>query len=67
MSTCLSHQSESVIRAKAEPIQKVFYDLLENDDFVDSISIGANGTRKVKRRFEMTKEKMGNILNADAN
>ena len=67
MSTCLSHYSEETIKAKTEPIRKVFYDLLENDNFVDAITIGTNGTRKVKRRFKMTKEKLGNILNADTN
>ncbi len=67
MSTCLSHHSESEIKAKAGPIRRVFYDLLENDDFVDAISIGTNGTRKVKRRFAMTREKLGKILNADTN
>ena len=67
MSTCLSHYSEETIKAKTEPIRKVFYDLLENDNFVDAITIGTNGTRKIKRRFKMTKEKLGNILNADTN
>ena len=67
MSTCLSQYNESTIEVKSDPIRKVFYDLLENDDFFDAISYGTNGTHKVKLRFEKTKEKLRNILNADTN
>jgi hypothetical protein len=51
-STGLSNYSSSIIEAKAEKIRFSFYDLLSDEDFYKSISVGTNEQKKVRTRFE---------------
>lgn len=67
MCTGLSRYSEEQIRACADPLRESVYRLLDDEDFNISITYGPNDPRKVRHRFQMTRQKFGEILGAQAN
>ena len=64
MSTGLSRYTEDRIRTFAEPLRKAVYALLTDEDFDFSITYATNGLKQVKTRFQMSREKLGEILGA---
>ena len=56
MSTVLSRHSEPVVEARARKIKSVFYSLMEDEEFMTSITYGPNDMKKVRERFGLAKE-----------
>lgn len=63
-STELARYSEHAVKLKAQPIQQVFFRLMGDQDFVNSISIGTSGRKAVQMRFRMVKGMLGEVLGA---
>ena len=53
MSTGLSRYPEHLVESRAEMLRKGFYQLMAAEDFIDSITYGTNGARKVISRFQI--------------
>ena len=64
MSTGLSHYAKDRVEACSEWLQEAMNDLFADDEFNSAITYGPNDARKVKRRFEMTRETFKEILGA---
>ena len=64
MSTGLSHYAEEQVRTCAEPLRQAVYTLLEDEEFNTAITYGTNDTKRVRRRFEMSGQRMEEILGA---
>ena len=64
MSTELSRYSESLVEARADEVRSAFYSLMENGEFITSITYGTNDTKKVTFRFAEAKEAFKEALNA---
>jgi len=45
-------------------IRDGFYALMENDDFIESITLGTNQVNRVKRRFDLAKQMIEEAINA---
>ncbi len=54
MVTGLSRYPEHVVEARAEQLRTGLHLLLEDRDFVESISLGTNQVNRVKYRFSRT-------------
>ena len=64
MSTGLSRYTEKRIRACAAPLRESVYRLLDDEEFNISITYGPNDPRKVRHRFQVTRQKFEEILGA---
>ena len=64
MSTGLSKNDPRFVADRAEIVRKAFYDLMENEEFQDSITRGPNSLKQVKARFSITRDILGKALNA---
>ncbi len=64
MSTGLSRYAEDHVRTCAMPLRCAVYELLKNENFNIAISYGPNDSRKVRTRFQMSREKFREILGA---
>ena len=64
MSTGLSKYEPQFVEARSEAVRNAFYDLMGNERFVDSITRGPNSLKQVKRRFEITRKVLGEVLGA---
>lgn len=64
MSTGLSHYAKDRVEACTELLREAMNDLFTDDEFIDAITYGPNDARKVKRRFEMTRETFKEKLGA---
>lgn len=62
MSTGLSRYPEASVSARAERLKEAVRDLSKDERFDDAISIGTNDTRRVRTRFDMTREILQDIL-----
>lgn len=62
MSTGLSHYSEKLVASRAELIQDAFFDLMEDREFMTSITYGTNDVRRVKYRFEAVNAVLGMVM-----
>ena len=65
MSTGLSRYAEDRIRMRAEPLREAVHALLADEDFDFSITYATNGLKQVKTRFQMSREKLEEVLGAD--
>ena len=65
MSTGLSHYTEDQVKTSAGPLRQAVYRLLEDEEFTAAITYGTNATKKVRCRFEMSVQKIEEILGAD--
>jgi Protein of unknown function DUF262 len=67
MSTSLSYYPEHFVEASAKKLKKEFYLLLQDDYFIESITLGTNQVNRVRYRFsqmtEMFKEVLGDHSN----
>lgn len=64
MSTGLSRYSETLVKERSESLKEAFYNLMENLDFEDSITLSTNSTRKVRTRFGMTRAMFQEVFDA---
>ena len=64
MCTGLAKYEEAVVHSQRKTLLSAFYNLLEDEDFNDAISLGTNQTSKVKRRFEMAGGMFREVLGA---
>lgn len=64
MSTGLSHYQEHVVEARAEDLRNAFYYLMQEHDFIQSITYGPNDARKVKIRFAKIKTMLQEVFGA---
>lgn len=64
MCTGLARYGGKEVKSKEAAFQAAFYNLLEDEEFDDAISLGTNQTNKVKRRFEMTNEMIQEVFGA---
>ena len=62
MSTGLSKYDPRLVEAHAGAVQDVFYHLMENEDFEDSITRGPNSFKQVKRRFTITQSELRQVF-----
>ena len=62
MSTTLSRYEEGRIKASATSLRCSVYALLADEKFNTAITYGPNDTRKVRTRFQMTREKLEEVL-----
>lgn len=51
MSTGLSRYPEHIVEARADTLRSTFYSLMEDEEFIRSISYGTNDVRRVRHRF----------------
>jgi hypothetical protein len=67
MSTGLANHSEQEVESRAADLRSAFYPLMNDSEFVDSITYSPNSTNKVRKRFEiataMFKEVFGDNTN----
>ncbi len=67
-SVLLSTISEEDAKERSEQIRTSFFSMMDNDVFMDAISLGTNSTRKVKTRFDIAKALLEKAIpNADKN
>lgn len=64
MSTGLSGFSESVVEARADELRVSFYGLMDDEDFIKSITYGVNHAKQVKGRFKCAGEMFRKIFDA---
>ena len=64
MSTGLSRYSPEIVRRKASYALGAFYELMRDDEFVDTITRGPNSPKQVKRRFDMGKKMLQEVFGA---
>ena len=62
MSTGLSKVDQSFVESKSRQLRGVFYSLLKDEEFNDSISISTNDKRKVKKRFAMAQNRISEVI-----
>ena len=67
MSTGLSVIDTSYVQLNLEPIREVFYSLLKDEDFNDSITSATNDRKKVQKRFKTAQERILEVIHDYAN
>jgi Protein of unknown function DUF262/Mrr N-terminal domain len=61
-SVLLSRVPDEVVQMQGGLIHDAFFELMENDEFMDAITFSTNSTRKVQTRFGIAEMKLGPIL-----
>lgn len=64
LSTALSHHSEAQVKTKKAALLEAFYTLMDDDEFIHSITYGPNSTKQVKHRFTVMNKVMEDVFNA---
>jgi len=62
MTTGLARYPNERVAEKADQIRLAFYPLLEDDEFIDSITYSPNSTNKVQRRFALAGKMFREVL-----
>ena len=62
MSTGLSHHKADHVQAHAKPLRQAIYRLLADTDFDAAITLGTNGTRSVRYRFQAVQHAIQEVL-----
>ncbi len=62
MSTGLSRYPEHLVEARVEPLKEAFYELLNDEDFLASITLGTNQMNRVYTRFEKTNKMLQEVF-----
>ena len=62
MSTGLSHYPEHIVEARADEVRESFYLLLDDDDFIESITLGTNQVNRVKYRFSSARKMLMEVF-----
>ena len=66
MSTGLSRYSQSLVEERAFAVREELYRLLEDDEFVNSITYSTNSVKQVRHRFAVTHAMLKDVLNASS-
>jgi len=66
MSTGLSRYSEPVVEARQEALRAAFYRLMDDEEFIKSITYGPNDARKVRHRFGVANAMFAEVFGAYA-
>ena len=64
MSTGLSRFPRELVQSQAGHLGAAFYGLMEDDEFIASITYGTNDTRRVNRRFKAADAMFQEVLGA---
>jgi hypothetical protein len=64
MSTGLANYPESLVESRAKALASAFYELMDDDDFIVSITYGVNDMRKVRHRFSEAHRMLTEVLGA---
>ena len=64
MSTGLSHYRKKMVETRADALRDAFYPLMDDEEFVSSITYGPSGTRKVRHRFRVADEMFKEVFGA---
>ena len=64
MSTGLSRYPRQVVEERSAEVRAGFYRLMQDEDFINSITYGTSDASRVHRRFEMTKAMLEDVLGA---
>lgn len=64
MSTGLARVEESLVQARADELRNRFYELLDDEDFVNSVTYGTNTPKRVRHRFEVMHRALAEVLDA---
>ena len=64
MSTGLSRYSEEVVESRAEALRDAFYLLMDDEEFIRSITYSTNSTRRVRHRFCVTGKMFEEVFGA---
>ena len=62
MSTGLSRHQADHVQAHADPLRQAIYKLLADEKFDEAISLGTNGTRSVRDRFQKAQHAIQEVL-----
>ena len=62
MSTGLSKVDKLYVESNSRQLRGVFYSLLKDEKFIDSISIATNDRRKVMTRFQMAQDRISEVI-----
>jgi hypothetical protein len=62
MTTLLSRQPESLVEARSPMLRAAFYNLMEDDKFITSITYGTNHVKNVAYRFNKAAEVFSGVL-----
>ncbi|MCP4629075.1 MAG: DUF262 domain-containing protein [bacterium] len=66
MSTGLSRYSEHLVEAREDELREAFLDLMAEEEFMKSITIGTNEMKKVRLRFAMTNAMLREVFDANS-
>lgn len=66
MSTGLARIHESAINAHGEKLKERFYKLMDDEEFIHSITYGTNASKEVRHRFEVMTKTLREVFDADA-
>ena len=64
MSTSFSRYPREIVEENIDAAREAFYQLMENEKFVDAITRGPNTAKQVRRRFAMAGEMFGDVFGA---
>ncbi len=64
MSTGLSRYPSRIVEKRSTDVREGFYQLLEDENFADSITYGTSAVRQVRNRFAMTQAMLKDVLGA---
>ncbi len=64
MATGLSRLEAKVVDDQTDALRAAFYKLMDDNEFIASITYGTNDTRRVKYRFEATRAMLGKVFGA---
>ena len=64
MATGLSRFEPTLVESRARQLRAVFYVLMENDNFNQSITYGTNDSRRVRHRFRASSEMFQEVFGA---
>ena len=67
MSTGLARYADALVHEKADELREAFYPLMDDKEFVDSITYSPNSTNKVRTRFKMANQMLLEVLGAYEN
>ena len=62
MSTSLTRYPEHLVEARVESLKKAFYNLLDDEEFLSSITLGTNQVNRVNTRFTKVNEMLQEVF-----
>ncbi len=62
MSTALSEHTEPFVEGKVHELRKTFYSLMDDEEFIKSVTYGPNDAKKVNHRFLVAQQAFAEVL-----